>query len=515
MIKPGPTGDRIIRIWNELLRPLWHAWGVRLRALLRPAAPAACMGDRAPVFGGTRCATRAYCARPSLARGESSQPMTDLTGEPGTFGALAATGDPRLIPEPRVNEQSFLRWAPLLAAVAASLCGCRTPAASEWFVAYDSAGARLAISARPAWTDQTSWHLTIVPDRVIGVADGPEEYQLDWISDAMRLPSGATAVGVAGSSEVRWYDGSGTYMRRAGRRGGGPGEFNTMADLRMWPLPGGMIAISNSPLPRANVFDTAGRFVRTIPLQAAPTGARPSLIGTFADGTLLTMTSEADAGRLPGQITRSTVRYFHYSANGSVLAEIARAETAPRYVHSRRGVTHSPYLPLTVPPVATADSLSVLVLRAGEPVLERFDTSGRLIGRITWRAARNPVTPELYRRYVAASLGTLTGDQRRLYEDYYRLELPLPEFAPSYRGILVDESRHIWLERFRNPGEADRTWDILDQEGRWLGSLNLPGRFWLHRAGNDYVLGTALDSLEVERLEVHRLSRDRPPGGRR
>jgi hypothetical protein len=59
------------------------------------------------------------------------------------------------------------------------------------------------------------------------------------------------------------------------------------------------------------------------------------------------------------------------------------------------------------------------------------------------------------RQYVDEDLArTSYQPQRRLYEAYYKLDLPLPKFAPAYQNLYVDETRHGWVERYQLPGEA-------------------------------------------------------------
>jgi len=396
----------------------------------------------------------------------------------------------------------------LILAFTTAMGGCGATPRSDTATVRDSAGVRLVHSTRPVWTEQDAWRLDPLPNPVIGTSEGPEEYELSWIWDATRLASGGIVVGVAGAHELRWYDSAGVFIRRAGRKGSGPGEFGDVADLRMWSLPQGQVAVRDVGASRVNVFDTAGAFVRTILLQPPATASRPTLIGTFADGGLLALAWEGEGVVVPGKITRTAVRYLRYGGDGTPTNEIGRADNAPRYTHSVDRVTHFPYLPLTTEPVAVADSASVLVLRNGDPVVERYDASGRLIARYAWQPERQPVTPEFYRRYADTHLATTSDPvQKRLYEAFYALDLPLPDTAPSSTELHVDDTRHIWVERFRFPGAVERTWDILDPEGRWLGVVKFPGRFWFHRAGRDYLLGTSMDSLDVERVELHRLVR--------
>jgi hypothetical protein len=387
---------------------------------------------------------------------------------------------------------------------------CRSGSTQAPLTTRDSAGLAIIESSSPEWAEHPPWRLGAEPRLTIGTAEGSEEYQLNWIWDAIRLQSGVIVIGNAGSQELRFYDSMGTFIRSAGRKGEGPGEFGPYADLRMWRLPGGVLAVRDAPMPRNNLFDTTGAFLRTVTLAVPPGAARPATVGAFADGTLLEIAYESEEGTAPGEVVRSAVRYFRYSQTGASGALLSRVQSAPRYVHQAGNVVHYPYLPFAVEPVMVADSATVLLLRDGNPELERLDLEGRPIARIRWQPKRRPVTAAIYKGYVSADLARASNpEQKRLYEALYRLTLPLPDFVPAYRDLYIDDTRHIWVERYRLPGEAERVWDVLDPGGRWLGPVTLPGRFWLHRAGADYLLGTQMDSLDVERMQLYSLVRPR------
>lgn len=399
----------------------------------------------------------------------------------------------------------------LISGLAICLVGsCQSKPTKAAFATRDSAGVVLIETSAPLWADHAPWQLATMPHVTIGTVDGPEEYQLDWIWDALLLGSGDIVVGNAGSQELRFYDSLGKFVRRAGRKGEGPGEFGQFALLRMWRLPGGRLLVGDAPQPRGNIFDTTGTFVRTITL-AIPTGVtRPSTSGSFADGTLLVSGYEPINGA-PGQVEQPAVRYFHYGSSGEQISLLARVASAARYAHQEGNVTYFPYLPFTTEPAIVADSSTVLLLRDGSPEIERLDLNGRTVARIRWQAPRRQVTSQLYKQYVATELAGISDPgQRRAYEAFYKLSLPLPDLVPAYRDLYVDETRHIWVERYRLPWEAERVWDVLDRSGRWLGALTLPGRFWLHRAGERYLLGTQMDSLDVERVQLYPLSRTTP-----
>jgi hypothetical protein len=388
---------------------------------------------------------------------------------------------------------------------------CRAGRSSvEAFSIADSTGIYLATSTAPSWTAATTWRLADTPRVVVGAADGPEEYLVSWIWDALLLADGTLIVGNAGGHDLRLYDRSGRFVRRAGREGAGPGEFGEFADLRMWRLPGGELAVRDAPVSRVNVFDSTGAFHRTVTLEMPDSAARPSAIGTFADGSYLAIAYETDSQKPPGQVSQPYAQYVRYDRNGRVLGTLLRVEMAPHMAHKLGNMMHFPYLPFTVEPLVVADSQSVLLLRRGDPVIERYDLAGRLVARIALGPPRHQMTRDLYRRLADADIGsTNEAQQKQLWQDYYSQDLPLPDQAPAYQGLQVDETDHIWVERYRLPGETERVWDVIAPDGRWLGPVKLPGRFWLHRAGEAFLVGTQMDSSDVERVQVYDLRRRR------
>jgi hypothetical protein len=390
-----------------------------------------------------------------------------------------------------------------------AVVGCRVDTASApVFSVADSAGVRVATSTAPSWTSTARWRLADTPRIAVGAADGPEEYLISWIWDALLLEDETLVVGNAGGHDLRLYDRAGRFVRRVGRQGAGPGEFGEFADLRMWRLPGDELGVRDAPLSRVNVFDSTGAFRRTVMFALTDSTSRPSAIGAFADGSFLAIGWEADSDRPPGQVSRPHARYLRYDRTGRDPGTLLRVEMAPHMAHELGGIMHFPYLPFTVEPLVAADSHSVLLLRRGEPVIERYDLAGRLVTRIAWSPPRHQITADLYRRLVAAAVGATTdAQQKRLWQHYYDQDLPVPDVAPAYQGLYVDETRHLWVERYRLPGEAIRVWDVISPEGRWLGPVTLPGRFWLHRAGEAFLVGTQMDSLDVERVQVYDLRR--------
>ncbi|HEX9729111.1 MAG TPA: 6-bladed beta-propeller [Gemmatimonadales bacterium] len=96
----------------------------------------------------------------------------------------------------------------------------------------------------------------------IGVIEGNPDLELFEATSSIRLSDGRIVVANTGTSELRFFDRSGRFERAAGGRGGGPGEFRFLR--RIARLPGDSILALDWI--RASVFDPAGAFVRTQPI---------------------------------------------------------------------------------------------------------------------------------------------------------------------------------------------------------------------------------------------------------
>jgi hypothetical protein len=72
---------------------------------------------------------------------------------------------------------------------------------------------------------------------------------------------------------------------------------------------------------------------------------------------------------------------------------------------------------------------------------------------------------------------------------------------------LVDAVGNLWVKPFtrQDPGEID--WSVFDVGGQFRGLVTLPGRFQPMEVGDDYVLGVARDTLDVETVHLFGLSR--------
>jgi hypothetical protein len=132
---------------------------------------------------------------------------------------------------------------------------CLPVACTVATLALSACGADETASSAPSLTVLS---LSDAPTLQIGVLEGDPDYLFQDIASTLRLPSGQIAVSDAGALEVSVYSAEGTFLRRWGGRGEGPGEFRGLS--RIYSGGNGSILALDAWTGRISVFDTLGEF---------------------------------------------------------------------------------------------------------------------------------------------------------------------------------------------------------------------------------------------------------------
>ena len=129
----------------------------------------------------------------------------------------------------------------------------------------------LAARAMPA--QEPVLDLSDPPLLEIGVVEGEEPYQLYGAVSSARLADGGVVLLNAGTQEIRYFDAEGGFVRTAGGRGEGPGEFLT--PVRLYPLANDSIVVFDRASQRLSLVGPDGDFVRSIPFELTGEPAYP------------------------------------------------------------------------------------------------------------------------------------------------------------------------------------------------------------------------------------------------
>lgn len=262
---------------------------------------------------------------------------------------------------------------------------------------------------------------------------------------------------VADAQEVRVHDVEGRFLRRFGRRGGGPAEFGSILDVATGP---DRVWVADATRDHVGVHDTSGGEVGRVALS----GGIATQIDLAGDRLVLGTSSRTEP--------RFTVLH---AASGQPLARFLVEDSALIAVPywgsllSYPGVVHAGA-------VVAGPSLRYPLLR--------FSLDGDSLGTFgsppaSWRQAREPALGE----FAGPRQLELLGEYVETFTMIVRLD------ALSDSTLLVTHGRFAMTDRPGPPArQVQTTIDVYDSRGsRRFEDLVLPGR----------VLGAARDTLYI------------------
>ena len=401
----------------------------------------------------------------------------------------------------------YLPPALLMLAAGPLLLGCASEPNAEpaptTFAVRDSAGVEIVESAEPAWDEGEAWTLSEDPLLSIGMVEGPDEYMLYHSVGAIRLSDGRIALGNGGSHQLRFYSADGTFLSATGGSGEGPGEFRSMGFI--WRLGADSIAVLDYQLLRISIFDLTGAFGRSFRL----TGGDRDMVfphGVFGDGTVLaSSTIRDDGGRTETGSFRDLLDHQHFNRDGvfrSKVVTVPGPELFSAALPGGAGVTTSPRHGLTPWTVTASDSWFYGPSESYE-ILE-WSVDGRLQRVFRVEKDRRPTPAQDIAQWEERVRG-MDPRPKQLWES-----VPVSSHLPAYEQVILDRSGNLWLAEYLVLDETP-LWQVLSPEGVWLGSVSLPPGGRVSEIGEDYVLGTWRDEMDVETVRMYELFKPQGP----
>jgi hypothetical protein len=382
----------------------------------------------------------------------------------------------------------------------------------------DSAGIQIVENRAPLWTGAETWTLSPQPVLQIGTDAGAPEYEFTQVWGVHRLPNGHIVVA---DSVLSFFDSSGKFLRRAGRRGQGPGEIDRLLDLRR--SRGDTIVVHSQAL-RLAVFTGDGAHVRAVNIVPPDSLALiEKLLGFFDDGSFLARTNVAPTRTTSVEPTPDSATVMRFAPDGSFQQIMGRF---PIWMRAHTGA--SPAAMIFGPTgwiVPHGQRFYVGFPMTYQIAVHRADGSLERLIRRAWRPT--PVTDGDLQRYRDAwrALRTMPDGRQlssaELREWMQRLEqAPVASTLPAHSIFLVDHVGNLWVRHYEvagatygigllPDGDEPAHASVFDPQGRWLGDVAIPPAFYVHDIGEDYFLGTMNDADGVQYVRMYAL---RKPG---
>lgn len=406
----------------------------------------------------------------------------------------------------------FPSLGPLAAALLLPLAACGGDAATAGPAVRDSAGIRIVQNEAPAWREGRGWSLAERPELDIGVVEGEGAYQLDKVGKVARLSDGRIVVADGGSLELRFFSADGKHLVSAGRKGGGPGEFQAISWMAV--AAGDSVLAWDPHASRLSVFSPDGRFVRDF----KPDGLQmfPSVEAAIGDGALL-MTPGFDAaavGERPEGEYRDTAVWMRVPLAGGAARELSRRPAGEMFLSKDDGafMTEQVVFGRALYVAGAPDGLYAGFSDRYE--IEHRGADGALRRLIRRAGEPRRVTEADVDAYYAGSgamdVSGMPPAMRARFMEMQRTErerVPRRETLPAFDQLLVDSEGNLWVRDVRPDKEKPNTWSVFDTEGRWLGTVQTPAELRVQQIGPDWVLGTAKDDLDVEHVRLYRIEK--------
>jgi hypothetical protein len=391
----------------------------------------------------------------------------------------------------------------------------------------DSAG--ITVVANPSagiWNTGDEWRLE--ENLVIGVAEGSSDYMFATISGVCVGSGGRIYVVDEMASSVSSYAPDGSFIRRFGRSGSGPGELGS--DLGPCLMGSAdTLAVPDMQNFRLTRFTGDGSFVSSTPFEfgsGIPIQWRIVPGGMIAVRLRFGMLDPNEPLGIPDAI----VWWEEDGSPGDTALRIPRGDVI---TPSRGRAPGRAFYTLLEP-----EPLWVLMADAVVAV-------GSMEGyRVTYYGVNGNPTRLVSRVFDPIPV---TRDDREILADAVESVFPTPvvqnvmggihfaEFFPPYHCLQVGPEQSLWLQRIIRPSDLSQEaredrdwgpedpelfladprlalgapdWDVLDADGRYLGVVSMPERFEPLQFTGDAIYGVWRDEMDVQYVKRFRVVTD-------
>lgn len=303
--------------------------------------------------------------------------------------------------------------------------------------------------------------------------DSLQSVGLTWSTWLHAVFTADTALWVSNHDNIVVLAPNGTFTRRIGRRGDGPGEFHDVFTLGLTAH--GTIFASDYGTGRIAEFDGGGVPVRSINHLADYAGRPIVPMTILADGRILAVPWQwrpnfGPVPELPGSpFKRDPVPLLVYDSTRKAVDTVGMWAGFERSnglaVQFGRSAVVESRGNATV--ISVSDSLDL-------SLYDGIALKLRLIAPMEHRHA----TPSERTAWNATAVKELGGVDMDELMKLFAGVADVPQL-PSIGGVIVDEHQNIWVGAYALPTDSIRRWRVFSPNGQPLGQLDLPA---LHMA---------------------------------
>jgi hypothetical protein len=366
-------------------------------------------------------------------------------------------------------------------------------------------------------TQQPVARATLVPVLRIGSVDGQHD-ALSQIGGLVVGPNGRIYISQPRARQIKVFDSAGRFVRTIGRDGEGPGEFR-------WPNQIGWhadsLAVFDATLRRVSLFDSTGTLLRDQTIITPPLGLHLGSSGPTAildNGTLLVpalyILEDVAAGLV------SSRPFVLVSGSGEIIDTVAVLPVRAVFVIKRGNSSYQGEQPFTRRPLVRMGPLGRHLHIIEFPV----ESDGKAVVRVTkltssadtvysrsYSFPKIPIPGSIRDSVYDAVANALSRGDSPLFtraagEREARDKVEIPAYYPPADAAFADEDGRLWL-RVGVPVEAMSLWEILGPTGERMGQVRVPAGADLRYGRGENVWGIEWDELDVPYVVRYRVRR--------
>lgn len=386
----------------------------------------------------------------------------------------------------------------------------------------DSAGITIVENTGTAWAGGKGWVVADSPMVSIGGLEGDASADMSGIVGVVRLSDGRIAVANGVGPDIRFFDASGAHLQTAGRKGSGPGEYQTMTGF--FPFGGDSLIVADMMTRRMTVLTPAGEMARTYMLggsggmQVGEQSVSLAIpVGVFPDGTVLAMAQAFRVNQGPMGVYRDTTAYVTFGPDGATRDTVMRMpgidmEQVVMNFQGQEFTAPSP-VPLGRISMVAASASWIAAARNDSYEVEMHDRAGVLKKLVRVQVDPTPITEAdqaAHRKEqleVMANAPGMAAVPEPLKEQM-RTRIEQAKYPATYPYVLdmrFDPDGNLWAAEVQRAGVTVRKYAVFDSAGALLGRVVMPDRFTPFWVGRDAVAGVWKDADDVEHVRVYGL----------
>jgi hypothetical protein len=315
-----------------------------------------------------------------------------------------------------------------------------------------------------------------------------------------RLEDGRYLVPDIGESSFVVFGADGSYQYRFGRRGEGPGEFQSPT---LQYIEGEHLVVTDRVSGRTTVMDAEGNLVRII---TPPPKVRTAMVLPAATDRYVGTQLAVDY--LLPDTNRQHLVVSVYSAEWDTLWARSTDLVATDYVIRQFGRASAPIWYTARPMAGYLPGKGIYLSTGRDPLIEWFDLDGDPIEGVRLNIPADPVSDSLLAsieaRWDRAVERSPEGFSKEFSRDQRR-NLQVAEFKAFWDQVLLDSHGYYWLRRPMRYWDAQRErilseYRLLSPDGEYLGDVAWPVQYG--RVQDGYLMGIYEDPESGERIPI-------------